>query len=265
MRKMIKSAWKYPASIIENKIRNFYMKRWFCGDDQVVLRILGGRSNCFLVQNHEHYLLVDTARTNRWEQLSKILDSLTRKGGTLDTLVLTHTHFDHAENAAAIKTKYNSNIAVHRSEADYVQKGDSPLPQGTRLLTRLVIRLFAKALQPHFRYKPAEVDIKVDERFDLQALGFNGYLIHTPGHSKGSMSLILNDEIALVGDTLFGRIPGAVFPVYADDPALLIKSWKLLLQTGCKIFLPAHGGAVSRELLKKRYEKQSRRYNKETS
>jgi hydroxyacylglutathione hydrolase len=238
------------------------MKKWTCSDGQVVSRILSGRSNSFLVQNNEHHLLVDTARTNKWRQLSKTLDALIIKGGTLDMLVLTHTHFDHAENAAAIKTKYDSNIAVHRSEADYVEKGDSPLPQGTRLLTKLVIKLFAKALQPHFRYEPAEVDILVDERFDLQELGFNGYLIHTPGHSKGSLSLILDDEIAMVGDMLFSRIPGALFPVYADDPALLIKSWKLLLQTECRIFLPAHGGTVSRELLQKEYAKQSRRYEK---
>jgi glyoxylase-like metal-dependent hydrolase (beta-lactamase superfamily II) len=238
------------------------MKEWICKDGQVVRRILGGRSNCFLVQNNEHYLLVDTARTHKWEQLTKSLDALISKGGTLDMLVLTHTHFDHAENAAAIKTRYDSNIAVHRSEADYIEKGDSPLPQGTRLLTKLVIKLFAKALQPHFRYEPAEVDIIVGERFDLQALGFNAYLIHTPGHSKGSLSLILDDEIGMVGDTLFSRIPGALFPVYADDPALLIKSWKLLLQTECRIFLPAHGGAVSRELLQREYAKQSRRYEK---
>jgi hydroxyacylglutathione hydrolase len=61
-----------------------------------------------------------------------------------------------------------------------------------------------KLVQRYLRYTPADCDILVEERYDLNDLGFKGYIIHTPGHSPGSISVILENEIAIVGDTLFG-------------------------------------------------------------
>ena len=47
----------------------------------------------------------------------------------------------------------------------------------------------------------------VDQYFDMKALGFNGYILHTPGHSPGSQSIIIDNEIALAGDSMFGIFP----------------------------------------------------------
>ena len=68
------------------------------------------------------------------------------------------------------------------------------------------------------------------------------------------MSVVLDDEIALVGDTMVNAGPWSVFPPFADDVGLLLDSWRRLLETGCRIFLPGHGTAIGRPLLERRFE-----------
>jgi glyoxylase-like metal-dependent hydrolase (beta-lactamase superfamily II) len=69
------------------------------------------------------------------------------------------------------------------------------------------------------------------------------------------MSVVVDNEIAIVGDAMFGIFPGSVFPPYASDVKQMIASWGVLLKTDCSLFLPAHGSANSRFLLQKDYDK----------
>jgi len=94
-----------------------------------------------------------------------------------------------------------------------------------------------------------------NREFSDRLLGFNAYLTHTPGHTIGSMSLIVDNEIAIVGDTMFGVFNWSAFPPYAQDADLMLKSWKKLLETNCNEFLPSHGTANSRDLVQKCYNK----------
>jgi hypothetical protein len=55
------------------------------------------------------------------------------------------------------------------------------------------------------------------------------------------MSLIVDNEIALVGDVMFGVFNWSVFPPFADDVPTLEKSWGKLAKSGCKMYLPGHG------------------------
>lgn len=228
------------------------MKLWTTEGAYTVYRVLGGRGNAYAIAHDGRLLLVDTGRTSRWRALRTGIDSLPVRGMP-SALILTHTHFDHAENAARLRQTYPLQIIVHRSEAEYLHTGDSPLPRGSILPTRWLMRWSARMAQPFFRYAGVQAEIPMDGRYDLQPFGFNAYLLHTPGHTCGSLSLVVDDEIACVGDTLFGVVPGNVFPPFADDGPTLIRSWKKLLDTPCRVFLPGHGGAIKRALLERKY------------
>lgn len=222
---------------------------------QKIHKILSGRCNCFLIESQNRHLLVDTGRENRWKTLAKRLAQLGVTHESLVGVILTHSHFDHAENAAHVKEKYKTAIIIHRSEADYLRRGENPAIKGSTFVTKLMTDMInPQWLLHHLRYKPVEPDILVDEKYDLHDLGFNGYIIHTPGHSPGSMSVIIDNKIALVGDAMFGIFPGSVFPPFAENIELMIKSWKKLLDTGCSTYLPAHGIERSREVLYRQYE-----------
>ncbi|HQG66246.1 MAG TPA: hypothetical protein PLA32_10755, partial [Smithella sp.] len=75
-------------------------------------------------------------------------------------------------------------------------------------------------------------------------------------------SVILENEIAIVGDALFGVFRGSVIPPFAADEKLMAASWGKLLKTGCFVYLPAHGTARDREALERQYEKYKRKYER---
>lgn len=230
------------------------MYKWWATSNCLIYQILKGSSNVFLVWDKNKYILIDTGRKTSWQKLSRNINKIVSKN-SLSHIILTHTHFDHAENATHIKKKYKTKIVTHKSEAEYLKQGDSPLPKGTNVITGFLVDMLGIRLQSRFKYESAEPDIMVDDKHDLNLLGSNGYIIHTPGHTKGSISVIIDNEVALVGDAMFGVFKGSVFPPFADDQGILVESWGKLLQTGCSIFLPGHGSEISRNLLQKQYDK----------
>jgi glyoxylase-like metal-dependent hydrolase (beta-lactamase superfamily II) len=218
------------------------------------IQLLKRRCNVFLLSLNDRHLLVDTNRRKYRPHLIRALEELhiTR----IDYLILTHTHFDHAENAAFIREQYGAKVIVHESEADFLAAGDSPIPRGSLFLTAMITSMLPKRAQKIFKYEPCPVDIRITDNFDLSPLGFPARLAHTPGHSRGSISIIMNDKsFALVGDMLFGKFSGSAFPPFADDIPQLKKSWEVLLDSGCPVFYPAHGKQVTRELLERESRK----------
>lgn len=229
------------------------MKSWTTAGGTRVLQLLGGKCNCFLVSNGRASILVDTSWSRAWGALSKRLDAQTGSAGALELAVLTHSHFDHAGSAARLQAR-GVPLAIHRGEADFLARGDGPVPGGTSRFTRWFVEPIGRRLMPLLRYPPAAASLIVEgERHELRPLGFDACLLHTPGHSPGSLSLIVGGELALVGDAVFGV--GSVFPPFAADPAQLVASWKRLLDTGCSLFLPAHGWPVSRARLQRGYDR----------
>lgn len=222
-------------------------------------QLLKGRSNCFLVIKNNKALLVDTGRKNKRSILTDKIER--QKNLTLVALILTHAHFDHAENAAFLKLKYSLPVFIHQNEAVYLTKGENPPLKGSIMVTELLTKIWESKIKSSFRYEPSEYDYTVDERLDLESFGFEAYLLHTPGHSPGSMSLIVDNEIAIVGDAMFGVFKKLIYPPFAYDPEQMIKSWGKLLDTGCRIFLPAHGTPNSRELIESQYEKFRKKNN----
>lgn len=229
------------------------MKKWVTKSGCKIVRILSGRSNVFLLTNGEKNILVDTSISLSWSKLQRRFERLNIK--TIDYLILTHSHFDHTANANRIKEKYKSTVVIHMNDAPQLSKGETVIPRGavifTTLLVNTVSRLIPNSL---FRYDPCVPDIIVNSDIYLNNPGFNLFLMHTPGHTFGSMSLIIDDEIAIVGDTMFGVFSWSVYPPFADDCEMMIKSWKKLLETNCYIFLPSHGSANKRSLVEKKFK-----------
>lgn len=227
------------------------MKRWSTADGTKIVRVLGGRSNAYLVGSPRGNILVDTGKSNRREQLLNNIRANDPDDRGIDLLILTHTHFDHCHNAAFLKRTFGCRIILNKNEAPFAQSGFTPLPEGTNRATRLIVKLGKAIGSRRFGYEPFEADLVFDETLDLKEQGYNLKVVATPGHSPGSASLIVNDEIALVGDATFGILPWSVFPPYADEVNTLVKSWGKLLTSGCSLFLPGHGRAIRRDLLQK--------------
>lgn len=225
------------------------MRSWSTIKGYKIFQVLSGRSNVFLLTNGQVNILVDTSPGFMWKTLQRRLESIGIEH--IDYLILTHTHFDHAANAARIKEKYKAQVIVHRDETEYLITGKNILPSGTNSITKFMIRTLAKKFESFATYRPCNFDITFDNVYDLSHLGFKAHLMHTPGHTQGSISLIIDDEVALVGDTMFGVFWWTVFPPFASDHIRMLNSWEELLKTKCRLFIPSHGSANKRSLVEK--------------
>lgn len=212
-----------------------------------VIRIISGRSNSYIVKSGLVNLLVDTGDKSAYNKLIKGLTSL--NCFTLDYIVLTHSHFDHCANTLQLAKRFGCKIILSKQESRMVSGGLTPIPRGTLFITKFLSSLGRKYESSFASYSPFTPDIEVEECLDLSIQGVNIKIIHTPGHSTGSLSVLVDKEIALVGDTMFGIFPWSILPLFADDLQLLYQSWQKLLDSGCSSFLPGHGKKIDRKLL----------------
>ena len=223
------------------------------GKGTSIYTLTPARCNIYVVSRHSRIIIIDTGINF---DRSRIEHALERRGIVPEAIVLTHTHFDHAGNAAWLAREYGAEVIVQEAESDFLARGDTPIPSGTYPLTKGIVSIGRK-IGPAFKYDPCTADHIFTDTFDLNRFGINGYVLHTPGHSPGGATIIIDDLMAIAGDSIIGTVPGSPFPPFADDVDELLRSWKKLLDTGCQTFLPGHGKPVSRKQLTAEYDKRS--------
>jgi glyoxylase-like metal-dependent hydrolase (beta-lactamase superfamily II) len=226
-------------------------------DKNQIIRIPMGTSNAYLVANKGHAILIDAGMKKKEKKIIDALQRMNRSPHDIKLIILTHAHYDHCGSLKALKDITRARILVHKAEADCLKQGYCEVPQGTMWFSKalsFIGRTLAKKL---VEYDPVTPDITISKRFDLHEYGIDGYILPTPGHTAGSISVIIEERHALVGDTLFHIVKHSVFPPYANDQDELLRSWKQLLEIGCENFYPGHGKPFTRAKFAKTYEKKT--------
>lgn len=211
----------------------------------------GSRSSYLISHNHKH-VLVDVGTKNKYAELKDKLN-YSLNGDKLDYLILTHTHFDHVQNTANIKRDFNPLIILNKNEASNLREGKNHLAKGRDLIAKFVL-LFEHPI--FVGYEGVNPDILMDtDYFKLDDLNIK--IIFTPGHTIGSISVIVDDEIAICGDAVCGVSKRTIMPPFVNDMDEMIRSWEKLLSTNCDVFLPGHGHRVTREKIKKEIKRRT--------
>ena len=229
-------------------------------DSYTIHRIGLVNVSSYLIYRQGEAILVDCG--NSGSEI-KILETFKRLGlepEMLSLLILTHSHFDHAGSAGRLKELTGCKVMIHRSEAERLRKGYSPIPPGTRWKAKLLVgvgRIFARRLM---KYQGAEPDLLVDDHIDLEPYGFPGKVIRTPGHTYGSMVVLMEGGELISGDTLFGLENKQHFPPFAEDLGALVRSWEKIRTLQVKTFYPAHGRHFSVESFLGEYETAIKKY-----
>lgn len=236
------------------------MRNWNTKSGFRINRVLSGRSNAYMIEYGNIHVLVDTGKKAAFKTLSKNIESLNQSVGDLKFVLLTHTHFDHCQSARKIKEISNCSIITSKDAAESIKKGYTKLPDGVFPVTKLIAGLGNLIGERKFGFEPFQADIFVENEFNLPKSDSKLKIIATPGHSPDSISIIVDNDIAIVGDAMFGVFKNSVFPPYADDTVKMIESWGKLLNSECTIFLPGHGRAIKRNLLEKEYSKYKLKY-----
>lgn len=222
-----------------------------------IIPIRAGAAHVFLVIQGKVFFLVDAGGKRYASKVAGAIKSRGLELSNLKFIFLTHTHFDHAGCAAELKIMTGTKIIVHQNEADYLRNGNHFIPSGTSFLTKTIAgmgRLLGKA---YSGFPSLEPDIVFNQSLSLDNFGVNARIIHTPGHTIGSSCLII-ENVLFAGDALF-NVRGNIFPPFANDIDLLLKSWELILRENVKWYYPAHGKRFSQDELLKEYLKRTRK------
>jgi len=196
-----------------------------------------GSVNCYLIETEAGYVLIDTGCSNRRANLERELETAGCKLGELNLVVLTHGDFDHAGNAAYLREKFHTRIAMHCDDAGMVERGNM---FWNRKKSKVVIRTMVPVL---FRFGKSErfkPDVCVGDGDDLSEYGLDAKVVHIPGHSKGSIGVMTASADLFCGDLLIdGDKPGLNSIV--DDLAAATASTERLKGLGIATVYPGHG------------------------
>ena len=218
-----------------------------------IIRLKLSLSNAYLIKDRK-IILVDTGSPREG---IKILRGLARQGiepKDFSLILHTHAHFDHAGSTLQLKHWIEVPTAVHTADEEMLARGRmNPLtPTGLegRMITPFV----------NWPFPAVKADILIGEEISLKKFGVNGRVVFTPGHTAGSISVLLANGEAIVGDLMMGgNMGGALFPskpnyhYYADDIAQVRKSIKKLIDLRVKKFYVGHGGPLNAEAVSKRF------------
>src|SRR6266705_7120336 len=144
------------------------------------------QTNCFIVQSQAEAIIVDPG-----DEPERILRFIKDINATPTRIVATHTHFDHVLGVDGVRKATKTPFMIHSDDLLMLQSMQSR------------VRQFMGFESP----PPPKVDgyLKDD---DLLRVGDETIrVIHTPGHSPGSISL-LGDRFVLTGDALFNQSIG---------------------------------------------------------
>jgi hydroxyacylglutathione hydrolase len=214
--------------------------------DALVCPIPLGHSNAFLIRGTRP-VLVDTGLPG---SVPKILAALKKEGKNpwdLALIIITHAHLDHSGSAAALAGATGAPVLIHAVEADYLSTGASAPARPNALLGHLLGLMIGKhAPAPELAVRPV---IRVDAPYRLDAFGVDGTIVPTPGHTNGSLSVILATGECIAGDLVTGMFPATEprLPIFAEDPDAVRESIRTILANNPNIIYAGHGGPFSLE------------------
>ena len=156
---------------------------------KIMHRVLGMvETNCYLIINEERKesILIDPA-----DEPLEIIKMIEESKSNLKAIFLTHGHFDHVMALETVAEKYQVSVYAHELEKEILENPDFNL--SSRWMAPLS--------------KSADCYLKDREKISLA--GFEVEVIHTPGHTQGSVCYYFEkDKVLISGDTLFALSVG---------------------------------------------------------
>jgi hydroxyacylglutathione hydrolase len=214
-------------------------------------RIPLGIDNCYLLCG-ERKILIDGGAPGRIQDFRRSLAQLGISPTEIYAILLTHGHADHIGSLYALRDLTGAQIWAHQADSVRVECGNPALPPGVTAWGRALIGLGHLFYRP--KITPCKVDLRLgDDNVSLAKYGVPGRVIHTPGHSSGSVCVLLDTGEVFAGDMAMNawflrRTPGIA--VLAEDREVMVQSWKKLIRMGARWVYPAHGRDFPIELIR---------------
>jgi glyoxylase-like metal-dependent hydrolase (beta-lactamase superfamily II) len=200
----------------------------------------------FVIDFSGELIMIDTGAGRSARTLVRNIEGAGLDPKKISTVILTHCHIDHIGSAPYFRENFGCKLAAHDKDADAIEEGDP-------------IMTAANWYETDFPPTPVDIRFKADHE-TLQFGAEELHLLHTPGHTPGSMSLYLDRGGKRV---LFGQdIHGPFLPSFKSDVGRWRKSMEQLLALEADILCEGHFGIFqTKEQVRKYIQGYMRQYS----
>ncbi len=207
---------------------------------QITLRAI----NIILIAEAE-LTLIDTGFLGSARRIVSFIRRLGRSPEEISLIIITHNHLDHAGGLAELKQFTPAKVALHKAD---ISDDESRLPPPTIAGKLLRIPPLSR-LKPLIYIQPNQVDIQVEGGEVFSPLG-GLEVIHTPGHTPGSISLFSHKKrLLVVGDALNKLYRNIQLPpkMVSTDLAQAVDSVKRIARLDFDILCFGHGKPITKD------------------
>lgn len=220
-----------------------------------------GYSNSILLVNGANSIIVDTGVKGHLNRFKNLLKQFKLVPTDIKLIVLTHVHYDHTGNLSSLAKLTGAKVLVHKNEFENLKNGFIQIPLGQGRYSGFISK-FGRSIYPKFASpKSYLADIINDDEYDLSEFGIDARVISTPGHTRGSQSVLYGKKL-ISGDTFINLKNGEIFPPFANEPKILLKTWKRIFDMGIEEIYPGHGKPFKVEKAFQEFEKWKNRLQK---
>ena len=187
-------------------------------------------SNIGFLDFGEDKILIDTGTGMFMSNLEKALSDYGTSLDSITDIILTHSHIDHIGGVIPILKQFSPRIHLHKAEADPINSGNMQFTLGDTFGADL---------------SPFKIESVLKEGTLLSFGDYELKVMHTPGHSEGSVCLHIEElSVLFTGDTMFagGSFGRVDFPT--GSPEKIVRSLKRISELNFEIALAGHMGPV---------------------
>ena len=214
-------------------------------------------TQCYLIPCANGYLQIDTAFPGQYAAYRRKLRRLGINIDQIRWLLLTHHHIDHVGFAAALIRDSSAGLVAHHLGKTFIENGQisdqiHPINPTFGIFYSLLtgVTNHRQVVFPPIRLPRNCIFIKNETLLIPPDFGIAGRIIHTPGHTSDSISLILADGTVFCGDALMNnpmfQLLGARYrPFILENETSVLQSWEKLIINGAVHIYPAHGKPIT--------------------